>query len=99
MIFFIFWDIQIFWPFLNFFLIFGDNYEFLDFFSSFLWIFFLFFFWILFKVTKDTTESYQGYYWAPTIAKNGLKLHNKLSKKASAEGQSPSQELEVGHNF
>ena len=62
---------------------------------------FLVFFGIAFKVTKVTTESYQGYYWVPKIAKNGPKQHNKLSfvpkgqKKNSAEGQSPPQELEV----
>ena len=39
------------------------------------------FFWcfgIPFKVTKVTTKSYQGYYWAPKIARNGPKQHNKL---------------------
>ena len=53
------------------------------------------FFCIPFKVTKGTTKSYQGYYWAPKIAKNGPKKHNKLflfarwAKKALAEGRSP----------
>ena len=56
--------------------------------------------WIPFKVTKVTIKSYQGYYWTPKIAKNGPKQHNKLffarrAKKASAEGRSPPQELEV----
>ena len=31
-----------------------------------------------FKITKITTKIYQGYYWAPKIAKNGLKQHYKL---------------------
>ena len=60
-----------------------------------------FFFWIPFKITKVTTKSYQGYYWTPKIAKNGPKPHNKFffcpkGKKASDEGRSPLQELEVG---
>ena len=63
------------------FFLFLDFYFFLYFF--FCWIFFGFFCFleILFKVTKVTkvTKSYQGYYWAPTIAKNGQKQHNKLS--------------------
>ena len=56
--------------------------KFLDF-----WIFFLFFgfFWIPFQVTKVTSKSYQGYYWAQQIAKNRPKQHNKLS--FFAEGQ------------
>ena len=38
-----------------------------------------------------------GYYWTPKMAKQSPKQHNKLrTKKASAEGQSPPQELEVG---
>ena len=54
------------------------------------------------KWSKVTTKSYQGYYWAPKITKNGPKQHNKLSffahrvKKALVEGRSPLQELEVG---
>ena len=35
-------------------------------------------FFILFKVTKVTTKSIQGYYWAPKIAKNGPKQHKNL---------------------
>ena len=59
------------------------------------------FFGIFFKVTKVTTKSYQGYYWTPKIAKNVPKQHIKLvfsrkAKRASAEGWSPPQELEVG---
>ena len=70
------------------------------------WIFLFFFgffrfFGISFKVTKVTTNSYQGYYWTPKMAKNGPKQHNKVficpkGKKGSAEGRSPPQELEVG---
>ena len=60
------------------------------------------FFGIPFKVTKVTTKSYQGYYCAPKIAKNGPKQHNRLlllpkgQTKALTKGQSPPQELEVG---
>ena len=50
------------------------------------------FFGIPLKITKVRTKSYQGYYWAPKIAKNGPKQHNKLSSKA----WSPPQELDVG---
>ena len=56
---------------------------FLIFFLFFFLIFGLFeifeFFWfffgggIPFKFAKVTTKSYQGYYWAPKIAKNGSK--------------------------
>ena len=63
--------------------------------------FFLDFFWG--GGSKVTTKSYQGYYWAPKIdKKNGPEQHIKLSfcarraKDASAEGQSPPQELDVG---
>ena len=54
---------------------------------------------ILFQVNKGTTKSYQGYYWAPTIAKIGPKQHNKLSfcpKGKKSLCRSPPQELEVG---
>ena len=50
---------------------------------------------LLIKVTNDTTGQKK-------IAKNGPKEHNKLfffalrAKKASAEGRSPLQKLEVG---
>ena len=79
-------------PYAGFFLI---VWNFLGFFGFFC------FFGISFKVTNVTTKSYQGYYWTPKIAKNGPKQHNKLffarrAKKASAEGRSPPQELEVG---
>ena len=58
-------------------------------FLGFLWFFFwifsgfflLLFFWfllILFKITKVTTKSYQGYYWTAKMAWNGSKQHNKL---------------------
>ena len=90
-----------FWIFFGFFGFFG---RFLDF-----WIFWNFlklfgFFWIYFFlviVTNVTTKNYQGYYWTPKIAKNGPKQHNRLffarkAKKASAEAQSPPQELEIG---
>ena len=54
--------------------------DFLKFFGFFSSSFFLLrFVGIPFKVTKITTKSYQGYYWTPTIAKNGPKQHNKLS--------------------
>ena len=62
---------------------------------GFFWIFVLFL-GIPFKITKVTTKSYQGYYWAPKTTKNGPKQHNKLSffawraKKASTEGLNPS---------
>ena len=64
--------------------------------------FFLYFFLLIsHKVTKVTTKNYQGYYWKPKMDKNGPKQHNKIffaqrAKKASAKGQSPPQELEVG---
>ena len=65
-----------------------------------LWIY-LDFFWVPFKVTKVSTKSSQGFYWTPKMAKNEPKQHNKLfyslwAKKATAEGRSPPQELEVG---
>ena len=48
---------------------------FLDFFGfkNFL-IFFLFFWflWIPYKVTKNTTKSYHGYYWKPKMEKNSI---------------------------
>ena len=93
--FFIFWD---FFGFLDFFK-FLDFLNFLGFCGFFLG-FFLFFF-VSFKVTKVTTKCYHGYYWTPTIAKNGPKQHKELffarrAKKASAQGRSPPQELEVG---
>ena len=60
---------------------------------------FFWFLWISYTVTKVTTESYQGYYWKPQIAKNGPKQHNKVffcPKEGKRLGQSPPQELEVG---
>ena len=54
------------------------------------------FFGIPFKVTKITTKSNQGYYWAPKNAKNVTKQHNKLSffarraKKALGGSPKPS---------
>ena len=54
------------------------------------------------KVTKVTTQSYQGHYWISKIAKkNGPKQHNKLffcpkGKKSLGLGRRPPQELEVG---
>ena len=51
---------------------------------------------------KVTTKSYHGYYWIRKMAKNRPKQHTKAlffgrrAKKASAEGQSPPQELELG---
>ena len=64
---------------------------------------FLFFWGIPFKVTKVITKSDQGYYWTPKIAKNGPKQLKKLifcpkDKFASAKGQSPLKELEVGQH-
>ena len=80
------------------------NFRFLDFFNFFLDFYILFVFDILgflSKLPRLFLKSYQGYYWAPKIAKHGQKKHKKLSffarraKKALAEGQSPPQELEV----
>ena len=93
-----------FWIFVvDFLIFFKDFFRFLDFFGFFLNFFKIFFgfFWftgIPFKVTKVTTTSYQGYYWTP---KNGQKsiissIFDQRAKKASAKGQSPPQELEVG---
>ena len=79
-----------------------DYFEFSDFFKFFGFFFsILSFFLVSFKVNKVTTKCYHGYYWTPKIAKNGPKQQKKLffcpkGKKASAEGQSPPQELEVG---
>ena len=86
-----------FWIFLIFYFIFWFLILFFNF-RIFFWI--LWFFGIPFKVNKVTTKSYQGYYWASKIAKNGPKQHKKLffswrAKKASAKGRSPPQELEV----
>ena len=67
-------------------------------FLEFFWVFFVCFF-VSFKVTKVTTKCYHGYYWKPKIAKNGPKqqfFFCQRAKKASAEGRSPPQELEVG---
>ena len=67
-----------FWIFGFFLDFFKDFFDFLDF-VFILDFFFFWFFGIFFKVTKVTTESYQGYNWAPKIAKNGPKQHNRLS--------------------
>ena len=75
-----------FFDFLNFFGFFLDFLIFLDFFSTFgfFWncVIFLWFFGSPFKATKVVTKSYQGYYWAPKIAKKGPKEHNKLLLQA-----------------
>ena len=94
----LFWIFEYFFDFLEdfldyfwiFWIIFGF---FLDFFLLFLFFFYGFFsklLWLLLKITKVTT----GHQKWP-------KQHNKLffaqkTKKASAEGPSPPQELEVG---
>ena len=92
--------------FFNFNFFFKDLFKFFGFVFGFLEIFEIFGFFlslgIPFNLTKVTTKSYQGYYWAQKIVKNGPKQHNKLlflpkgQKKASAKGQSHPQELEVG---
>ena len=74
-----------FWGFFGF--LFGI---FLDFWDLFLFSFFGFFLKLFFdflEVIKVTTNSYWGYYKTPKMAQR--------SKKASAVGQSPLQELEV----
>ena len=87
--FLIFFFLWIFWFFLNNFfwlfdffldfLLFIFIFEFFKFFWN-IWISFGFFwfFGIPFKVTKVATKSYQGYYWTPTITKNGPKQYYKL---------------------
>ena len=62
----------------------------MDLFLDFFWTF-----WILFKVT---TKSDQGYYWTPKIGQNSIirSFLAQRAKKASDEGRSPPQELEVG---
>ena len=68
-----------------------DFFLFLDSLIFFKFVIFFSFFEIPFKVSK-VTKSYQGYYWAPKIVKNGPKQHNNLSffarrgKKATAKG-------------
>ena len=77
---FFFWFFVIFVIFLIFFLILGFFFGFFCFYG------------IPFKVTKVTTKSYQGYYWAPKIVKNGSKQHNKLffcPKGKKSLGQRP----------
>ena len=76
----------------------------MDFFCWIFWILkkkkkdFFWFLWILFNVTKVTTKSYQGnttghQKW-PKMGQNSI--ISQSAKKASAEGQRPLQELEVG---
>ena len=58
-------------------------------------IFYLFFFWIFFKVTKVPTKIYLGYYRTPKMLKNSIKrsFFAQRAKKVWAEGRSSSQEL------
>ena len=87
------------------FLDFGGFYRLFGFFLFFFVIFWIFLdflnFLDSFKVNKVTTKCYHGYYWTPKIAKmgrNSIKstFFARRAKKASAEGRSPPQELEVG---
>ena len=50
------------------------------------------------QIGYGRTSSYQGYYWTPKMGQNSMisLFFCKRAKKASAEGQSPLQELEVG---
>ena len=80
-----------------------DILDFLDFLDVF-WILgffenfriFLDFFFVI--VTNVTTKCYHGYYWTPKMGQNSIKssFFARRAKKASAEGRSPPQELEVG---
>ena len=85
-----FWIFLIFWTFFGF-------WDFLKFFEIF-WIFLDFFFWLLLlklllKVTKVTT----GHQKLPKMGQNSIlrSFLARRAKKASAEGRSPPQELEV----
>ena len=99
-IFFLWIFFKTFLDFFQFFLTFFFNFlDFLDFsrlFKNFgFFLDFFSFFGIPFKVTKVTTKSYQGYYWAPKLAKNGPKQHIiKLSffapKKSLGQRPKPS---------
>jgi len=62
------------------------------------WIFLKFFGFFFFIVTNVTTKCYHGYYWTPKMGQNSIKssFFARRAKKASAEGRSPPQELEVG---
>ena len=81
-------------------LIFCCYYVFAWYYFSILW-FFLWTFWIPFKVNEATTKIYQGYHWTPKMAYNWPKEHDKFfiarrAKKPPAKGQSPPQKLKVG---
>ena len=77
----------IFWTFFGRFLDFGIFWNFLKFFG---------FFFVI--VSNVTTKCYHGYYWTPKMGQNSIKscFFARRAKKASAEGRSPPQELEVG---
>ena len=62
------------------------------------WIFFGFFL-IPFKVTKVTSKSYQGYYWAPKIVKNEPKQHKKLFCFVQRAKKKPRPKPSVGSGF
>ena len=83
----------IFWIFFGFFGFFG---RFLDF--GIFWNFLKFFGFFFVIVTNVTTKCYHGYYWTPKMGQNSIKssFFARRAKKASAEGRSPPQELEVG---
>ena len=55
-------------------------------------------FFVVVIVTNVTTKCYHGYYWTPKMGQNSIKssFFTRRAKKASAEGRSPPQELEVG---
>ena len=56
----------------------------------------LIFFFVI--VTNVTTKCYHGYYRIPKMGQNSIKspFFARRAKKASVEGRSPPQELEVG---
>ena len=90
--------------FLVFFGFFGFFLDFFWFFGCFLdfgifWNFLKFLGFFLFViVTNVTTKFYHGYYWTPKMGQNSIKssFFAQRAKKASTEGRSPPQELEVG---
>ena len=97
----IFSDFLIFWPFLTIFYFFWFFIDFWIFFPIF-WVFFYFldFFGNPCKVTKVTTKvtkATTGHQKMPKMGQNSIisSFFARRAKKASAEGRSPPQELEV----
>ena len=97
------WFFESFLDFLVFFWIFWIFFGFFGFFGRFLdfgifWNFLKFFGFFFVIVTNVTTKCYHGYYWTPKMGQNSIKssFFARRAKKASAEGRSPPQELEVG---